>query len=185
MTGNAIGASKVALAKRFVVLIAKVTALLVVIISVILFSCSEQIVSLFTNDLVVEEKANTVLKLMSAVYIFDSAQNYLCGPIRALNPPAKALNWAMLLLLILGLPLACLLCFYSDMGLFGLQLGIGIAVFLQTIIYAYCVYSCDWDLISEKAVKRIAKEKQQLKELKRKIKIRKEMSRSLLRMSRE
>ena len=76
-----------------------------------------------------------VIKLLCLVYLVDSAQAYLCGPIRALGITDKASTIALGSMYIVGLPLACLLAFKADWGVMGLQLGIGGAVLMQAALY--------------------------------------------------
>lgn len=73
VAGNCIGANNIALGKRFVNLIAKVTACLALIISVTLFFCSEKIAGLFTRDEDVIEMTSLVFKVVSCLNLLDTA----------------------------------------------------------------------------------------------------------------
>lgn len=52
-------------------------------------------------------------------------------------------------------------------------MGIGVASLLQAILYFIVLLKADWQEITEKSIKRIAKEKAYLKELKNKYRARK------------
>ena len=63
----------------------KVVALIVLLIATLLFFLSPLLPGMFTEDSYVVQIASNVLKLVTFVYLFDSLQIYLCGPIRALG----------------------------------------------------------------------------------------------------
>ena len=130
VSGNCIGADNVALAKRFVNLVAFITAGFVILIAGIMFFSSSQIANLFTHDKDVLQITIRIIQFVAVLYVVDALQVYLCGPIRALGIQNKAANIAMGALWFFGIPLACLLAFKCDLGVMGLQLGIGGAVIL-------------------------------------------------------
>ena len=153
--GNSIGANKVPLSKRFTLLLGKITFVLALIISANLFYFKQRIIALFTSDTTVQELTHGVIKLMAVIFLFDATQCFLCGPIRALNLINQQLNLAFLALFVLGLPLSCLFAFLCDMGVFGLQLGMGLALSLQSMIYLRELCAADWEQLACEAVKRI------------------------------
>ena len=120
VSGNAIGANNVTLAKRFVSLVAKITAGIVLLISFLLFLLSKEIAEIFTHEEDVTNLTSQVIELVSVIYLLDSMQVYLCGPIRALGIQGNVANFALLSLWIIGIPLACLLGFKFDAGVMGL-----------------------------------------------------------------
>ena len=96
VSGNAIGANNVALAKRFVSLVAKITAGIVLFISFLLYLLSQEIAEIFTHEEEVTVLTSRVIQLVSVLYLLDSMQVYLCGPIRALGVQGKVANFALL-----------------------------------------------------------------------------------------
>lgn len=75
-------------------------------------------------------------------------------------------------LYLFGIPLACLFAFKGDLGVLGLQLGIGVASLLQAILYFSVLLKANWQEITDKSIKRIVKEKAYLTELKNKYRAR-------------
>lgn len=73
VTGNCIGVNNVELGKRFVRLVAKVAAILILVISIGLFCLSKNVAHFFTDDVTVLKSSNKVLKLVSFIYLIDSA----------------------------------------------------------------------------------------------------------------
>lgn len=63
----------------------KLVASIVLLIATLLFFLSPILPEIFTEDNNVVQIASNVLKLATFVYLIDSLQVYLCGPIRALG----------------------------------------------------------------------------------------------------
>ena len=111
VSGNCIGAGNVALAKRFVSLIAKVAVGIILAISSLLYLLSDRIAGIFTHEEEVVILTGRVIQVVAGVYLLDSLQVYLCGPIRALGIQGNVANCALVGLWLFGIPLAILLGF--------------------------------------------------------------------------
>ena len=111
VSGNCIGAGNVALAKRFVSLIAKVAVGIILAISSLLYLLSDGIAGIFTHEEEVVIMTGRVIQVVAGVYLLDSLQVYLCGPIRALGIQGNVANCALVGLWLFGIPLAILLGF--------------------------------------------------------------------------
>lgn len=76
--------------------------------------------------------------------MIDGMQAILHGPIRALGLQHKASLIAIACHWKLGLPLAAILAFGCDLGVFGLMFGFSAATMTELISYAYIVMKEDW-----------------------------------------
>ena len=78
-------------------------------------------------------------------------QTCMQGPIRAIELQDRASWITFLLYYLIGLPLACSLSLLTSLGIVGLQLGIGMAIFLQFVTYAIMLNRSDWHKIAQEA----------------------------------
>ena len=89
-------------------------------------------------------------------------QTYMQGPIRAIELQDRASLITFLLYYLIGLPLAFYLALPTSLGIVGLQLGIGVAIFLQFLTYAIMLKRSDWHKIALEAQQRIYAEEIEL-----------------------
>ena len=135
LIGNCIGANNVPLAKRFNSLNSKFALACVLTLAITTALCRDYIVSCFTQDAEVTEIAKFALLISCLWSVFDGMQGYYQGPIRGLGLQKVASFVAIACYWILGIPLAYLFGKTLNYGLTGLQIGIGIAVFVEFVAY--------------------------------------------------
>ena len=144
LTGSAIGADNVPLAKRMI----KVNGIFVSAIFVLLLMTTiclkNQIVDFLTDD---EEVATMVKGVIIVVFAFqlpDHLQGFLQGPIRGLGKLKNASYITLVSCYLIGLPTAYLLGFTFDFKVYGLQAGIGLAMYVQAISYFTLIVTSDF-----------------------------------------
>ena len=94
---------------------------------VILFS-RDAIAGFYSSDPEVKQLTSQVLLFVSVIFFFDGMQGYLQGPIRAIGLQSKASCYTLVCYYCIGVPLACYLALKKEMGVVGLQIGVGIAI---------------------------------------------------------
>ena len=64
----------------------------------------------------------------------------------------------------MGVPLACWLALKRDMGVLGLQIGVGVAISLQFFTYLTLLLRSDWQQIADEAQLRLEQESGKMSE---------------------
>ena len=73
-----------------------------------------------TTDEEVIRMTSGVLLVMGSFYFFDGFQCYVAGPIRGLNMQKRASCGALVSYYLVGIPIAVVLGFSKDLGVYGL-----------------------------------------------------------------
>jgi len=82
-------------------------------------------------------------------------QAFLQGPIRAMGKQGIASVLCLASYYIVALPLALVFCFFLEMGIAGLWLGMIFGIFLQSVAYALIVIFSDWQQVADESAERI------------------------------
>ena len=126
----------------------------------LVFSVRDLIAKAYSSDPQIQALTEKVLLIVSIGFFFDGLQGFFQGPIRAIGLQ----KWASLLTIFcyygVGIPLSCLLAFKKEMGVVGLQLGVGIAMVCQFSVYLVTLMRSDWDQKAREVQKRIKHEKE-------------------------
>ena len=93
-------------------------------------------------------------------------QCYLQGLIRAMGLQKIASYCAIGGYYVIAIPVACILGFWADLGVAGLQLGYFAAVIVQATAYMCILRLNSWQDVANAAVKRIREEEARLAALK-------------------
>ena len=163
--GNCIGANNVPLAKRFFSVITRFTMATILILSITTFFAREQIIAFYTEDAEVQAICVRVFALMACMFAFDGMQGYLQGPIRAMGLQQVASYCALGCYYLIGIPSACVLGFWVDLGVFGLQGGFFIAAVVLVMAYVCILKTKNWQDVADEATERITAEEARLEAL--------------------
>ena len=128
--GNCIGANNVRLAHRFFRLTLWTTLATVLTLMFPLLFCRESIAKIYSTEPEMQQLTEHVLVLVTFIFFFDCMQGFLQGPIRAIGLQGRASCYTIVLFYLVGLPVACLLGFKFELGVMGLQAGVGLALML-------------------------------------------------------
>ena len=121
----------------------------VISLQLAIFFGKDLIAEFYSSDPQVKTLTASVLILVSFIFFFDGVQGFLQGPIRAIGLQSRASLWTMLCYYGVGVPLACYLALKKDMGVIGLQIGVGVSIGLQFASYVIILMTSDWQRISD------------------------------------
>lgn len=130
LIGNCIGANNVKLAKRFFILILKITVPILIIMALLTIILRHQIVLIFTNDRRLIEMSTPLMIITGCNFLADGFQGFLAGPIRALGLQKLASYMALASYWLVGIPLSAIFAFVLDLGVNGLLEGFIVATAL-------------------------------------------------------
>lgn len=142
---NLLGASLIPLLKTH----AKVTLLFSILVSLcnasLIFFGRDQLARFFTNDEPTIRTVAIVVPFLAIVQIFDSLNLVSAGILRGqgLQKIGGIVN--LISYYVIGLPVSILLTFKFDLGLKGLWMGAGLALFIIGVVQSYFALSADYE----------------------------------------
>ena len=161
LIGNCIGANNVPLAKRFYHLIAKITTLVVIMLS-LLTLIERPIILYLTSSEKVQERANVLFIIVAVMKLYDSFKCFMQGAICAMGLQKDVYYWVIACNWIIGVPLGSRLGNLQGIGVTGLFTGICTGFFLQTMAYFLILVKQDWQQVADNTAKRIENEQKRL-----------------------
>ena len=115
-----------------------------VLLEILVYSCKEQIVGLFTADQAVFELANASVFIICLAFIPDMIQGSIQGVIRALGIQRIASCYSLASYYVLGIPCSIVFTFVLDWGVVGLWAGILVGIASAAIIFVRLTLKTDW-----------------------------------------
>ncbi|KAL2312830.1 MatE family transporter [Schizosaccharomyces pombe] len=149
--GNLIGAGNTKLAKLATHVSINLGAAIGVIIAVILFLTRNTWTYIFTSDKDVVALVATIIPLVALINIADNTQCVAGGLLRGQGRQRIGGVVNFIAYYLLGLPVAIILCFKLDWGLYGLWIGIGAAILIIAGVETWCSLHVNWDHLVELA----------------------------------
>jgi MATE family multidrug resistance protein len=132
--GHAIGAKDKLKARRAGWLALLLGTSFMVVASIAFFVAPKPLIALFTTDPRVMAVGPSLLWIAAAFQIFDGVQTVCTGALRGLGE-TRAPMWANFLgYWILGLPLGLILCFVLKWGIYGMWIGLTLALIVISAI---------------------------------------------------
>jgi len=126
--GHAVGAGDLARARRAGWLALALGTSFMLVAAIVFLVCPRPLIELFTSDSQVLAVGPTLLGIVAAFEIFDGIQGVSTGALRGLGE-TRAPMWANLVgYWVLGLPLGLSLCFIWHWGIYGLWIGLTLAL---------------------------------------------------------
>eukprot|EP00928_Gymnodinium_smaydae_P003949 TRINITY_DN11393_c0_g2_i1.p1 TRINITY_DN11393_c0_g2~~TRINITY_DN11393_c0_g2_i1.p1 ORF type:complete len:541 (-),score=48.79 TRINITY_DN11393_c0_g2_i1:191-1813(-) len=129
---------------------------------VLLFIFKSRVPYVFTQDEEVVQAMESLLPLTMIFSIFDTQQSALTGIISAAGQQAVAAPLIAICYWVIGVPLGIMLAFGTvtghPLGLYGLWIGMVVAVICHCVSYAILVIRIDWDKVAEEVQQRNSKE---------------------------
>ncbi|KIJ50987.1 hypothetical protein M422DRAFT_158838, partial [Sphaerobolus stellatus SS14] len=114
---------------------------------------------IFNNDPAVVELVAKVLPLVACFQLFDGLSATSGGILRARGKQVTGALLNLSAYYIIGIPLALVLAFYFEQGLFGLWVGITIALLYGGVVGVWLCLRTDWAHEVDKVRERIEKER--------------------------
>lgn len=152
LVGNSIGSGNIIKAKNY----AKISVILGIIIvsstTMFIVFFRNLIPFLYTNDLIIANLVTNLLGIYIWFGIVDAIQIILNGIIKGLGKQKVASIVALVILYPVMLPLAYLLAFVLNYGIYGLWYSQLISVFLLAISYFIIIFCLDWQEISDQSI---------------------------------
>ena len=155
LLGNSIGANNVPLAKRFAGMIFKFAALVVFSLGALVILARSFITDLFATEENLVAMTSKLVIVLGCCFLVDGMQATLHGPIRALGLQHKAGLIAISCYWLIGLPLAAILAFKCDYGVYGLMSGFSSATITEAIAFAIIVKRKNWQQAAKESQARI------------------------------
>ncbi|MBW2981612.1 MATE family efflux transporter [Candidatus Woesearchaeota archaeon] len=134
MVGQNVGAKRFSRAERSVWAAAKISAIFVLPIAVLLFIFPGPIYSIFSNDALLISYGIDLLRILSPIYIFAAVAINIASAFQGAGHATPALVMTALRLFIFSIPLALLFSFTLGFGLNGVWIGAALATFFSSII---------------------------------------------------
>ncbi|WBW75504.1 MatE family transmembrane transporter [Schizosaccharomyces osmophilus] len=153
--GNLIGAGNTKLAKLSTYVAVSVAALIGLCITSLMVIFRNHWAYLFTSDKDVVQLVAKLVPLCALMNIADNTQCVAGGVLRGQGRQRIGGIVNFVAYYILALPIAIILCFYLDWGLFGLWVGITVAVFVIAAVETHCALHVNWEHLVEVAEQQI------------------------------
>ncbi|ODV84305.1 hypothetical protein CANARDRAFT_201266 [[Candida] arabinofermentans NRRL YB-2248] len=140
----------------------KMTFLMTIFISIVnfsfLFICRYKIASWFSNDLKVIELVGDVMPLVAFIQFFDALNATSAGCLRGQGLQHIGGYINLFSYYVIGIPVGFILSFYlplgHPLGLVGLWLGVGCALFIIGFVQCYYVLTANYDDLVNDALNR-------------------------------
>ena len=160
--GNSIGGGNVDIARKFAKVGVALAAIVIAVINALVYIFKHYIPYFYTNDEQIAELSSKLLKIYVIFGIADGVQMIFHGIIKGLGKQKYA-SWAALIILYpLNIPFAYYLCFYLELGIYGLWYSQVTVVYLLTVTYFLIIWLIHWQDVADLVVKELAYEKEQM-----------------------
>ena len=161
---NAIGANKVCLARFWSKIGVSIAIFWAVVILSGLNLGKNPILRQFSSDEAVLAQVDKVWTLVMLYILFDILQGMFMGVIRGLGIQPKASFVALTGYWIFGIPIAIFLVAHQDMGLYGIYIGMAVAITFNFVLYGLIIWITDWQKQSNIAQERKKKDLKKMDE---------------------
>ncbi|CDW76352.1 na+-driven multidrug efflux pump [Stylonychia lemnae] len=159
LVGNSIGAQDIPMAKGYI-RISVITGLVWGVISVVLMLLfQQQIILAFSQSPAVITQMNRAFEILSFYVFLDCIQQTAVGIIGGIGKQSQSSSITLIGFWLVGIPVALILVFYLDSGLFGLWLAMSLALIYVSIFYFVLIKRADFKEIALKAYIRKIKDK--------------------------
>ena len=154
--GNCMGEGKPKKAKVYVNMITAYTLLSLTVFASLLVIYQDQIASLFTNqpDLLLLVTSN--YKWVALFLMIHGFGMSIGGALRGMGKQSIATRMVFAGFFLVGHPISLILCFYADMGMFGITIGfMAGSASMGILYYISLTFFCDWKKISQDVRKKM------------------------------
>jgi MATE family multidrug resistance protein len=163
LVGNSIGEGNVRKAKMYCWAALSVDFVVISLVSLLIFFFEYDIPYIYTNDDKIASLVTSVIQLYLVFSITDAFGIILNGVVKGLGMQKWASIAALIVYYPLNIPLACILAFYLNYGIFGLWYATCFSMILMMIFYMSFLTYVDWQEISDHILAKLEKEKKDIK----------------------
>ncbi|KAJ2616692.1 ethionine resistance protein [Coemansia sp. RSA 1804] len=159
--GNLIGARKPASAFLSTKVSVAMTSLFCGLLAIVMLLFQHSIASFITKDRSLILSLLPLLPLLVIVVVFDMISNVLTGILRGQGRQGIAAVIRVISLYVIALPLAYVLAFTLDLGLYGMWAGLAFGFVLIAGAEGWLVFISDWNGEVQRSIQRISRPKKQ------------------------
>jgi MATE family multidrug resistance protein len=152
LVGNSIGSGNIIKAKNYAKISVIIGSFIVGAVTIFIVFFKDMIPYIYTNDLIIAKLVTSLLDIYIWFGIIDAIQIILHGIIKGLGKQKIASIVALVVLYPIMLPLAYILAFELNLGIYGLWYSQLISVFILAGSYFIIIFLLDWQDISDKSV---------------------------------
>ncbi|KAJ2682344.1 ethionine resistance protein [Coemansia spiralis] len=153
--GNLLGAQQ----PQQAFLSAKVCVLMMLaassLIAVVMLVCQHALAAFITNDDMLVSRLLPLVPLLVIVVVFDVVSNVLTGVLRGQGRQGAAAVVRVISLYLFAVPLAYVLCFWLDLGLYGLWVGLAAGFVAISAAEGWLVLASDWEGEAKRCLVRV------------------------------
>ncbi|KAJ2031009.1 ethionine resistance protein [Coemansia sp. S610] len=153
--GNLLGAQQ----PQQAFLSAKVCVLMMLaassLIAVVMLVCQHALAAFITNDNMLVSRLLPLVPLLVIVVVFDVVSNVLTGVLRGQGRQGAAAVVRVISLYLFAVPLAYVLCFWLDLGLYGLWVGLAAGFVAISAAEGWLVLASDWEGEAKRCLVRV------------------------------
>ncbi|KAJ2399441.1 ethionine resistance protein [Coemansia sp. RSA 2559] len=153
--GNLIGAQKPERALLSTKVSIAMMSLACGLLATVMLSFHNTIASFITKDRMLIQGLLPLLPFLTIVVVFDMVSNVLTGVLRGQGRQGIAAVIRVISLYVIALPLAYVLAFYFDLGLYGMWIGLALGFVLISGAEFWLVITSDWNGEVQKSTLRI------------------------------
>ncbi|KAJ2555591.1 hypothetical protein EV175_002225 [Coemansia sp. RSA 1933] len=153
--GNLIGAHKPEKALLSTKVSVAMMSLVCSLLAIVMLSFQNTIASFITKDRTLIVDLLPLLPLLAVVVVFDMVSNVLTGVLRGQGRQGIAAVIRVISLYVIALPLAYVLTFYLNLGLYGMWVGLAFGFVLISCAECWLVFTSNWDDEVQKSILRI------------------------------
>lgn len=160
LTGNNIGANKIAVAKAYAFTCVKTSVVWALGTVLLLLTFQSSFLGIFTKDPEVRLVVETAFPVMLCYVFIDCVQCVGQGIIRGLGKQGVSSIGTLIGYWAIGIPVALFAVFKLDWGVAGLWMGPSLAIAFNFCFYYAIVVKTDWQKVADDSAKRRQKEKE-------------------------
>jgi multidrug resistance protein, MATE family len=132
--GHAVGAGQLARARRVGWMAIGISSAFMAAAAVVFLVVPVQILHVYTHAAGVVALGVPLLALAAAFQVFDGMQTAVTGALRGLGETRAPMVWNLVGYWVFGLPLGAFLCFHAGLGIYGMWIGLTLALIFIAVL---------------------------------------------------
>ncbi|KAJ2754141.1 ethionine resistance protein [Coemansia pectinata] len=125
------------------------------VLAMLMLLCQRALAAFITNDEMLVLRLLPLIPLLVIVVVFDVVSNVLTGVLRGQGRQGVAAIVRVVSLYLFAVPLAYMLCFWLDLGLYGLWVGLAAGFVTISAAEGWLVLTSDWEDEAKRCLVRV------------------------------